>query len=136
MASNDERIAKFVHVDDESRRTAHDSIVFGFEHELKSITVRRGDSARFEAKLRLLSTSSSVLVDRSLLTVEWRLNDVPVHAHEQPRYRFDSIADENLYWMDIRQCEQEDEGVYTICINYDRGRFQEESSAYLFVDSE
>ena len=40
-----------------------------FENELKSVTIRQGDSARFEAKLRLLSTSSTVPIDRSLLKI-------------------------------------------------------------------
>ena len=136
MASEDERVPKFVHLDEQTEQRRHDSIQFGFEHELKSITVRQGDSARFEAKLRLLSTSSSVSIDRSRLHLEWRLNDQRITENDNARYRFDSIPEENLYWMDVRQCEQQDEGVYTIYISYDDERFQEESSAYLFVDSE
>ena len=133
MASDEERIGKFIHIDEHQRS---DSILFGFEHELKSITVRYGDSARFEAKIRLISTSSNISIDRSLLNIEWRLNDTPIVTDDNSRYRFDSIPEENLYWMDIRQCEQQDEGVYTIYISYDHGRLHDESSAYLFVDSE
>jgi hypothetical protein len=143
MASNEERTPKFVHLDEQQQqhqhqqyRQSHDSILFGFEHELKSITVRQGDSARFEAKLRLLSNLTNVFIDRKQLKIEWRLNDIPITTVDNSRYRFDSIVDENLYWMDIRQCEQEDEGVYTIYISYDNESFQDESSAYLFVDSE
>ncbi|CAF1641227.1 unnamed protein product, partial [Adineta ricciae] len=135
MASNDERVPKFVHVGDESQLQGNEPILFGFEQELKSITVRHGDSARFEAKIRLISMLSSVQIDRSLLTVEWRLNDEPLAHDEYSRYHRGSIPGENLYWMDVRQCEQEDEGVYTICISYDHGKFRDESSAYLFVDS-
>ena len=133
MASEEERVPKFVHLDEQQR---HDAILFGFERELKSITVRLGDSARFEVKLRLSSTSSSVPIDRSRLHVEWRLNDQRITTEDNARYRFDSLPEENLYWMDVRQCEQQDEGVYTVYISYDNERFQEESSAYLFVDSE
>jgi hypothetical protein len=137
MASNEgERVPKFVHIDEHYERRQSDLILFGFEQELKSITVRNGDSARFEAKIRLLSTSSSIQIDRSLLTIEWRLNDTLIISDQNSRYRFNSIPEENLYWMDIRKCEQEDEGVYTIYISYDHEKFHEESSAYLFVDSE
>jgi hypothetical protein len=38
--------------------------------------------------------------------------------------------------MDIQQCQQQDEKVYTISISYDNGRLHDESSAYLFVDGE
>jgi len=131
MASNDERTPKFVHIDERNESSANESISFGFEQELKSLTVRNGDSARFEAKIRL-----SAKLDRSLLTVEWRLNDQRITLETNERYRFDSFADENLYRMDIRHCEQEDEGVYTIYISYDQNKYSEESSAYLFVDSE
>jgi hypothetical protein len=37
--------------------------------------------------------------------------------------------------MDIQQCQQQDEKVYTIYISYDNGKLHDESSAYLFVDS-
>jgi hypothetical protein len=131
MASNEERIQKFVHIDEQK-----DLILFGFEQELKSITVRNGDSARFEAKIRLISTNSNIQIDRSLLNIEWRLNDIRITANNNTRYRFDSMPEENIYYMDIRQCEQEDEGVYTIYISYDHENFHDESSAYLFVDSE
>jgi len=131
MASNEEHISKDVHIDEQNN-----SIILGFEQELKSITVRNGDSARFEAKIRLISTNSNIQIDRSLLNIEWRLNDKRITANNNLRYRFDSIPNENLYWIDIRQCEQEDEGVYTIYISYDHEKFHDESSAYLFVDSE
>lgn len=133
MASNEERLPKIVPLDEQNRTHM---IILGFEQELKSITVRNGDSARFEAKIRLLSTNANIHIDRSLLTIEWRLNDRPLPMDQNIRYRFDFIAEENLYWMDIRQCEQEDEGVYTIFISYDHEQFHDESSAYLFVDSE
>jgi len=131
MASNEEHIPKFVHIDEQK-----DLILFGFEQELKSITVRNGDSARFEAKIRLISTNSNIQIDRSLLNIEWRLNDIRITANNNTRYRFNSMPEENIYYMDIRQCEQEDEGVYTIYISYDHENFHDESSAYLFVDSE
>jgi hypothetical protein len=70
MASDEDRMAKFIHIDEHQRT---DSILFGFEHELKSITVRYGDSARFEAKIRLISSSSSISIDRSLLNIEWQM---------------------------------------------------------------
>lgn len=133
MASDEERLPKIVPFDEQKRTHM---IIFGFEQELKSITVRNGDSARFEAKIRLISTDSNIYIDRSLLKVEWRLNDIRLPMDENSRYRFDSIVEENLYWMDIRQCEQDDEGVYTIFISYDHEQFHDESSAYLFVDSE
>lgn len=133
MASDEERLPKIVPFDEHQRTHM---IIFGFEQELKSITVRNGDSARFEAKIRLLSTDSNLHIDRSLLKIEWRLNDIRLSPEGNSRYRFDSLSEENLYWMDIRQCEQEDEGVYTIFISYDHEQFHDESSAYLFVDSE
>lgn len=133
MASNEERLPKIVPFDEQNRTHM---IIFGFEQELKSITVRNGDSARFEAKIRLLSTDTNIHIDRSLLKIEWRLNDQRLPLEDNARYRFDFIAEENLYWMDIRQCEQEDEGVYTLFISYDHEQFHDESSAYLFVDSE
>lgn len=136
MASDEERTPKFVPLDESDDHRRNETILFGFENELKSVTIRQGDSARFEAKLRLLSTSSTVPIDRSLLKIEWRLNDRVLSPADNPRYHFDSILDQNLFWMDIRHCEQEDEGVYTLSISYDHGRFEEESSAYLFVDSE
>jgi hypothetical protein len=37
--------------------------------------------------------------------------------------------------MDIKQCHQQDEKVYTVYISYDDGRLHDESSAYLFIDS-
>ncbi|CAF2154118.1 unnamed protein product, partial [Rotaria magnacalcarata] len=135
MASDEDRIPKFVNIDEQYGSNRADSILFGFEQELKSVTVREGDSARLEAKIRLLSTSSNIQIDRSLLHVEWRLNDTHITSDHNPRYRFNSISEENLYWMDIRLCEQQDEGVYTIYISYDHDRFHDESSAYLFVDS-
>jgi hypothetical protein len=136
MASNEERSPKFVHIDERNENQRNELILFGFEQELKSITVRNGDSARFAAKIRLISTNSNIQIDRSLLKIEWRLNDILLTANLNSRYRFNSIVEENLYWMDIRQCEQEDEGVYTISISYDHENFHDESSAYLFVDSE
>jgi hypothetical protein len=136
MASNEERIPTFVHIDEQDPSKQNHLILFGFEQELKSITVRNGDSARFEAKIRLISTHSNIHINRSLLHIEWRLNDIRLTDDRNSRYKFDSIPEENLYWMDIRQCEQEDEGVYTISISYDHEKFHDESSAYLFVDSE
>lgn len=136
MASDEERTPKFVPLDESDGQRRSDTVLFGFENELKSVTIRQGDSARFEAKLRLLSILSGVPIDRALLKTEWRLNDRPITPADNPRYHFDSFPDQNLYWMDIRHCEQEDEGVYTLSISYDHGRLEEESSAYLFVDSE
>ncbi|CAF1351147.1 unnamed protein product [Rotaria sordida] len=135
MASDEDRVPKFVHIDEQYGNKGNDPILFGFEQELKSVTVRYGDSARFEAKIRLISTSSNIQIDRSLLNIEWRLNDIRITSDNDSRYRFDSIQEENLYWMDIRQCEQQDEGVYTIYISYDHDKYHDESSAYLFVDS-
>ncbi|CAF1296577.1 unnamed protein product, partial [Rotaria sordida] len=135
MASDEDRVPKFVHIDEQYGNKGNDPILFGFEQELKSVTVRYGDSARFEAKIRLTSTSSNIQIDRSLLNIEWRLNDIRITSDNDSRYRFDSIQEENLYWMDIRQCEQQDEGVYTIYISYDHDKYHDESSAYLFVDS-
>lgn len=136
MASDEERIPRFVHIDEQDSRHRHDFIQFGFENELKSITIRQGDSTRFEAKLRLVSTSPLISIDRNLLEIEWRLNDTPISSNTNSHYHFGSIVDENLYWMDIRHCEQDDEGLYTISISYNHQQFQDESSAYLFVDSE
>lgn len=136
MASDEERIPKFVQFDEQHENKHNDTILFGFEQELKSVTVPCGDSARFEARIRLMSTSSSIKIDRSLLNIEWRLNDIIITKDDNSRYRFGSIQEENLYWLDIRQCEQTDEGVYTINISYDHEKFRDESSAYLFVDSE
>jgi hypothetical protein len=134
MASGDERTPRFVPLDEQDHRQQRDdSMLFGFEQELKSITLRQGDSARFEAKIYFPSSAG---IDRALINVEWRLNDLRITSDDNPRYRFDSLPDENLYWMDIRQCEQDDEGVYTIYISYDHERYHDESSAYLFVDSE
>ena len=133
MASGDERTPRFLPLDEQDEQQRNDSMPFGFEQELKSITLRQGDSARFEAKIYF---SSSATIDRALINVEWRLNDVRITSDDNPRYRFDSLSDEHLYRMDIRQCEQDDEGVYTIYISYDHERYHDESSAYLFVDSE
>ncbi|CAF0784520.1 unnamed protein product, partial [Didymodactylos carnosus] len=126
---SDERIPKFIHIDDD-KIEIEDSVQFGFEHELKSINVKQGEQARFEAKVRLLSKTTGV--NKDLLHVEWRLNDVLISS-TNPRYRFGSNRDEWRYWLDIRQCEQIDEGVYTIQIQYEQ--LIDESSAYLFVDS-
>ena len=136
MASDEDRAPKFVHMDEWNDSKLNSSILFGFEQGLKSVTVGSGDSARFEAKIRLMSTSSNVQINPSLVYVEWRLNDIPITSNANSRYRFGSIQGENLYWMDIRHCEPQDEGVYTIYINYDSEKFHDESSAYLFVDSE
>lgn len=136
MADDEERLAKFVHFDEHDPRHPHEIIHFGFENELKSITVLYGDTARFQARLRLYSSSPIVQINRQLLQIEWRFNDTPIDFTQNLRYHFDSIENENLFWLDIRHCEQQDEGVYTLAISYDHQRFQDESSAYLFVDSE
>lgn len=113
---------------DDYKRT--ESIQIGFEQELKSLTVNHGDSARFEAKI-----SSCRSIDRSLLHIEWRLNDICIlNNPDNSKYQFGSFSDENRYWMEIQQCQQQDEKVYTIHISYDNGRLHDESSAYLFVN--
>lgn len=115
--------------------TRRDNIQIGFEQELKSITVYHGDSARFEAKIRLLTLSSRELIDRSLLNVEWRFNDILIVTDSQSRYQLGSSPNENRYWMTIRNCQRTDEKVYTIHLSYDNHRYHDESSAYLFVQS-
>jgi hypothetical protein len=137
MTFDKEFLSKFAHIDEQEEYKRNDLIQIGFEHELKSITVRQGDSARFEAKIRLISISSCKSIDQSLLNIEWRLNDICITTNEKnSRYQFGSISEENRYWMDIQQCQQQDEKVYTIYISYDNGKLHDESSAYLFVDSE
>ncbi|CAF3575459.1 unnamed protein product [Adineta steineri] len=124
------------HTDDESDEyKRNDSIQIGFEQELKSLTVHYGDSARFEAKIRLISTSSCQPIDRTLLRIEWRLNDISITNDNSSKYQFGCLHDENRFWMDIRQCQQQDEKVYTIYISYDNGKLHDESSAYLFLNS-
>ncbi|CAF1293089.1 unnamed protein product [Didymodactylos carnosus] len=103
---------------------------FGFVYELKSVNVKQGEQARFEAKIRLVSKTT--YINKNLLNVEWRLNDVLI-SPTNPRYCFGFKSDECRYWLDIRQCEQVDQGVYTIQIQYNK--LHDESSAYLFVDS-
>lgn len=113
---------------DDYKRT--ETIEIGFEQELKSLSVNHGDSARFEAKISFCRS-----IDCSLLHIEWRLNDVCIINDSQNcKYQFGCIAEENRYWMEIQQCQQQDEKVYTIHISYDNGRLHDESSAYLFVN--
>ena len=120
-------------IDEEDEYQRLDPIQLGFEQELKSITVQHGDSARFEAKVRLVSTSPYQMIDRSLLNVEWRFNDIRIRPDHHTRYQLGSNPDENRYWMKIQRCQQTDEKVYTIYISYDHERYHDESSAYLFV---
>ncbi len=133
MASDEERIPKFVHIDEQNENIRND-LLFGFEQELKSITIRKGDSARFEAKIRLISINSNIKIDRSLLNIEWRLNDICITNDNNSKYQFGCLPEENRYWMIIQQCQQQDEKVYTIFMSYDNGKLHDESSAYLFVD--
>ena len=135
MTIDQDFLSKFSYIDEQDEYKRNDSIQIGFEQELKSMTVRKGDSARFEAKIRLISISSCKSIDRSLLHIEWRLNDICIKNFNNSKYQFGSIAEENRYWIDIQQCQQEDEKVYTIYISYDHGTLHDESSAYLFVDS-
>ncbi|CAF4554950.1 unnamed protein product, partial [Rotaria socialis] len=134
MTIDKDFLLKFTPVDEQDEYKRNDSIQIGFEQELKSITVRHGDSARFEAKIRLISISSSKSIDRSLLNIEWRLNDICIKNDNNSKYQFGSLPEESRYWMDIRQCQQQDEKVYTIHISFDNGKLHDESSAYLFVD--
>lgn len=120
-------------IDEEDEYQRCEPIQLGFEQELKSITVHQSDSARFEAKIRLISLSSCENLDRSLLKIEWRLNDMCIPTDHFLKYEFGSLQDENRYWLDVHHCQQYDEKVYTIVISYDRGRLHDESSAYLFV---
>lgn len=122
--------------DEQEEYKRNESVQIGFEQELKSLTVQHGDSARFEAKIRLISISSCKPIDRALLNVEWRLNDILIGAGNTVKYQFGASIDDNRYWMDIKRCQRQDEKVYTIHISYDNGRLRDESSAYLFVDSE
>ncbi|CAM4905811.1 unnamed protein product [Rotaria socialis] len=135
MTIDKDFLLKFTPVDEQDEYKRNDSIQIGFEQELKSITVRHGDSARFEAKIRLISISSSKSIDRSLLNIEWRLNDICIKNDNNSKYQFGSLPEESRYWMDIRQCQQQDEKVYTIHISFDNGKLHDESSAYLFVDN-
>lgn len=131
MTIDKDFLSNFSHIDeqqqDEYKR--NDSIQIGFEQELKSLTVNHGDSARFEAKI-----SSCKSIDRLLLNIEWRLNDVCI-TNDNSKYEFGCLIEENRYYMIIKNCQQQDEKVYTISINYDNGKLHDESSAYLFVDS-
>jgi hypothetical protein len=136
MTFDNDFLANLTHIDEQDEYKCHDPIQLGFEQELKSITVRQGDSARFEAKLRLIALSLSKTIDRSSLTIEWRLNDIRITNNHHSRYQFGSIPDENRYWMDVHHCQQYDEKVYTIYISYDHGRLHDESSAYLFVQGQ
>ncbi|CAF4759150.1 unnamed protein product [Rotaria magnacalcarata] len=135
MTIDKDFLLKFTPVDEQDEYKRSDSIQIGFEQELKSITVRHGDSARFEAKIRLISISSSKSIDRSLLNIEWRLNDICIENDNNSKYQFGCLQEESRYWMDIRQCQQQDEKVYTIHISFDNGKLHDESSAYLFVDN-
>lgn len=134
MTIDKDFLLKFTHDDEKDEYKRSDTIQIGFEQELKSITVRQGDPARFEAKIRLISLSSCKSFDRSLLNIEWRLNDICIKHDNNSKYQFGSSPEENRYWMDIQQCRQQDEKVYTIHISYDDGTLHDESSAYLFVD--
>ncbi|CAF3984532.1 unnamed protein product, partial [Rotaria sp. Silwood1] len=48
-----------------------------------------GDQVRFEAKIRLISISSSKTIDRSLLNIEWRLNDICIKNDNNFKYQFE-----------------------------------------------
>ncbi|CAF3618249.1 unnamed protein product [Rotaria sordida] len=135
MTIDKDFLLKFTHIDEQDEYKRNDSIQIGFEQELKSITVCTGDSARFEAKIRLISISSYKTIDRSLLHIEWRLNDICIKNDNNFKYQFGSIPEENRYWMDIQHCQQQDEKVYTIYIGYDNETLHDESSAYLFVNN-
>ena len=50
MTIDKDFLSKFTHVDEHDEYKRNDSIQIGFEQELKSIRVREGDSARFEAR--------------------------------------------------------------------------------------
>jgi hypothetical protein len=131
MTIDKDFLSNLSHIDEQDEYKRNDSIQIGFEQELKSLTVDQGDSARFEAKI-----SSCKSIDRSLLNIEWRLNDICIkNDSNNSKYQFGCLIEENRYWMDIQQCQQQDEKVYTIYISYDNGRLHDESSAYLFVDS-
>jgi hypothetical protein len=133
MTFDKELLSNLASIDEQNEYKRRDTIQIGFEQELKSITVSQGDSARFEVKLRLISVSSCQSLDRSLLTIEWRLNDMCIPKDHHSKYQFGSIMNDNRYWMDIHHCQRHDEKVYTIYISYDQGRLHDESSAYLFV---
>jgi hypothetical protein len=135
MTIDKDFLSKLTHNDEQDEYKRNDTIQIGFEQELKSLTVHHGDSARFEAKIRLISISSCKSIDQSLLNIEWRLNDICITNNNNSKYQFGSIPEENRYWMDIKQCHQQDEKVYTVYISYDDGRLHDESSAYLFIDS-
>ncbi|CAF2746284.1 unnamed protein product [Rotaria sp. Silwood2] len=135
MTIDKDFLLKFTHIDEQDEYKRNDSIQIGFEQELKSITVHSGDSARFEAKIRLISVSSCKIIDRSLLNIEWRLNDICIKNDNNFKYQFGSTPEENRYWMVIQKCQQQDEKVYTIYISYDNGTLHDESSAYLFVNN-
>jgi hypothetical protein len=131
MTIDKDFLSNLSHIDEQDEYKRNDSIQIGFEQELKSLTVHQGDSARFEAKI-----SSCKSINRSLLNIEWRLNDICIkNDKNNSKYQFGCIIEENRYWMDIQQCQQQDEKVYTIYISYDNGKLHDESSAYLFVDS-
>jgi hypothetical protein len=131
MTIDKDFLTNLSHIDEQDDYKRNDSIQIGFEQELKSLSVHHGDSARFEAKI-----SSCKSIDRSLLHIEWRLNDICiVNDPKNSKYQFGCIVEDNRYWMDIQQCQQQDEKVYTIYISYDNGRLHDESSAYLFVES-
>lgn len=135
MTIDKDFLVKLTHVDEQDEYKRNDSIQIGFEQELKSLTVQHGDSARFEAKIRLISISSCKSIDQSLLNIEWRLNDICIRTDNNWKYQFGCKPEENRYWMEIQKCQQQDEKVYTIYISYDNGTLHDESSAYLFVDS-
>ena len=116
-------------IDEENEYTRTDFIQINFEQELKSLTVHHGDTAKFEAKISL-----SKSFDPKLLSIEWRLNDILIPNQNTTKYQFGSRLDENLFWLEIQNCSQQDEKVYTIHINYDNGKYHDESSAFLFID--
>jgi hypothetical protein len=129
MTIDKDFLSNLSHTDEQDEYKRNDSIQIGFEQALKSLTVHHGDSARFEAKI-----SSCKSIDRSLLNIEWRLNDICITNDNNSKYQFGCLPEENRYWMIIQQCQQQDEKVYTIFMSYDNGKLHDESSAYLFVD--
>jgi hypothetical protein len=132
MTIDKDFLSNLSHNDEQDEYKRNDSIQIGFEQALKSLTVHHGDSAKFEAKL-----SSCKSIDRTLLNIEWRLNDICIkndNNNNNSKYQFGCLPEENRYWMIIQQCQQQDEKVYTIYISYDNGRLHDESSAYLFVN--
>ncbi|CAF1138461.1 unnamed protein product [Adineta ricciae] len=135
MTIDKDFLSNLTHTDDQDEYKRNDTIQIGFEQELKSLTVLHGESARFEAKIRLISISTCKPIDLTLLKVEWRLNDISIGMKNTFKYQFGCSIEDNRYWMDIQHCQRRDEKVYTIYISYDDERLHDESSAYLFVDN-